>query len=372
MRKFLGLLSLVFSTLFIITGCGSGSHSDGHQEWRQGLLEIMSDTMTKYKSPGMVLVVDAPNLDFSFSEARGYSNPDAGELMTPDKVFRIGSNTKVFVSTVILQLVDEKRISLSDPISKYITGAPGGDEITIEHLARNVSGLFPYSDDEDFANALVADPQRQWKPEELLAYSFSHPLGFVPGSKYQYSNTNWIIQGLIIEQVTGNTLRYEVERRIIKPLRLRNTNFPFGNELLGNYSRGYAVEDSGDMLDVTDWNPSWGWAAGAMTSTMDDLTKWIHVVVDGGLISDELQYQRMNKWDPFVVSEKFTNSYYGLGIANLGGFIGHNGELPGYNTLAVYDPVEKITVLMGINIYGEASLDVLQSVVDIIQPGRKL
>ncbi len=372
--KRLCLLAVFVVTSATIWGCSPGSDKPAHPEWREQLGALMDQSIADNRLPGMILGVFAPDQDFEFFEARGVADVAGSAPMKTDKVVRIGSNTKVFVSTVLLQLVDEGLVSLDAPVAAYLDGVPNGEQIRMRNILNNTSGLFPYSSDDDFGRALVSDPFRQWQPQELLAYSFRHPVVFQPGTQFQYSNTNWIVQGVIVEKLTGNTLASEVTRRIIQPLFLKHTIFPEGNEIPGDYAHGYGYgfDGTGELTDMTDYNPSWGWAAGAMISTMDDMRRWVHALVKGNMLSPALQEKRLTEFTPFPLSEIYSHSFYGLGIADLAGFYGHNGELPGYNTQAVYDPEHNITVVMAMNLYVAVDIATLQSVLDIVLPGRKL
>ena len=140
--------------------------------------------------------------------------------------FRIGSITKTFTGTVILQLVDEGKLRLDDPIAKYQPEVPNGANITIRQLLQMTSGLFNYTDDPAWNQALDANRQRVWSPQELVAIALAHPPYFAPGTDFHYSNTNTVLLGLIIEQITGNNVADEFARRIFTPLGMRETVMP--------------------------------------------------------------------------------------------------------------------------------------------------
>lgn len=131
-----------------------------------------------------------------YVRATGVADTATRRRMTTDQFMRIGSETKTFTVTALLELVDDRRIRLDDPISRHVRGVPNGDRITLRHLAEMRSGLFPYSADPDFVRALSSDPSRSFAPRELLAYAFRHPNAFAPGEEFQYSNTNLVLLGL--------------------------------------------------------------------------------------------------------------------------------------------------------------------------------
>ncbi len=150
--------------------------------------------------------------------------------MTTDLYFRIGSETKTFTVTALLKLVDDRRIRLDDPISRYVDGVPNGRRITLRHLAGMRSGLFPYTEDPDFVHDLLSDPSRSFTPREVLAYGFKHPNTFAPGAQFEYSNTNLVLLGLVIEKVSGQRAADFIHKRVLRPAQLDHTLFPSGAE----------------------------------------------------------------------------------------------------------------------------------------------
>jgi len=266
--------------------------------------------------------------------------------MAANLYMRIGSETKTFTVTAVLQLVDKRKVRLSDPIGKYVAGVPGGNRISLRELAEMRSGLSNYSDDVGFHEALASDPYRQFKPRELLAYSFRHPLMFAPGSEFFYSNTNTVLLGLVVEKVSRQPLAVYIKQHILKPEHLTHTVFPYGAAFPSPHAQGYAdLTDTGTRDNVTGWNPSWGWAAGAMISTLDDLRVWARDVATGTLLTRATQKQR----DQFVSAPALGAVKYGLGLFQANGWIGHNGALPGYQSLVVYLPSAQATIVVLLN-----------------------
>lgn len=265
--------------------------------------------------------------------------------MTSDLFLRIGSETKTFTATALLQLVDDRRVRLDDPISRYVRGVPNGHRITLRQLAQMRSGLFPYSADPDFAQALLSDPSRSFTPRELLAYAFRHPNTFAPGEEFQYSNTNFVLLGLVVEKVSGKRFADYLHQRVLRPAGLRRTLFPEGREFPEPHAHGYTNQTlSGEIEDATDWNPSWAWAAGAVISDLRDLRRWAGVVATGTLLSPQTQRERLT-----TLPTGFPGTGYGLGVFETGGWIGHNGSIPGYQSVTVYLPARKATLVLLLN-----------------------
>ncbi|GHA86815.1 serine hydrolase domain-containing protein [Streptomyces chryseus] len=294
--------------------------------------------------PGVVVGVWMPGKG-SYVRATGVADTATGRPMTTDLYSRIGSETKTFTVTALLKLVDDGRIRLDDPISRYIDGVPNGRRITLRHLAEMRSGLFPYTADPEFARELEGDPSRSWEPRELLAYGYKHRNTFAPGTKFQYSNSNLILLGLVIEKVSGRRFGDFLQQRVLDPARLHHTLLPKGAEFPEPHARGYTDQTlSGELADATHWNPSWGWSAGAMISNLHDLRRWARIVATGTLLSPQTQRERLK-----TLPTGFPGTTYGLGILKTGGWIGHNGSLPGYESVTVYLPSQKATLVLMLN-----------------------
>lgn len=265
--------------------------------------------------------------------------------MTTSPFVRIGSETKTFTVTALLELVDDHRVRLDDPISRYVHGVPDGDRITLRQLAEMRSGLFPYTSDPDFTHDLLSNPTRFFTPREVLAYGFRHANTFAPGTQFQYSNTNLVLLGLVIEKVSGHRLADFIATRVLRPARLSHTFLPQGAEFPEPHPHGYTDQTlSGAVADATDWNPSWAWAAGAMISNLHDLRRWAEIVATGKLLSPQTQAQRLK-----TLPTGFPGTSYGLGIFETNGWIGHNGSIPGYETVTVHLPSPKATLVIMIN-----------------------
>ncbi|WP_329284402.1 serine hydrolase domain-containing protein [Streptomyces sp. NBC_00691] len=315
----------------------------GH-ELTARLDRTIEDVREQAGIPGVVVGIWMPGKG-SYVKATGVADKVTGEPMFTNTFVRIGSETKTFTVTALLQLVDEGRVRLDDPISRYVHGVPNGRRITLRQLAGMRSGLFPYTADAGFVHDLLSDPQRTFTPRESLAYGFRHKNTFEPGTQFQYSNTNLVLLGLVIEKVTGQRLEDVIDRRVLRPARLRNTLFPEGAEFPEPHAHGYTDQTlSGATADSTDWNPSWAWAAGAMISDLHDLRRWARVLATGELLSPATQAQRLK-----TLPTGFPGTSYGLGIFDADGWIGHNGSIPGYETVTVYLPSQKATMVLMLN-----------------------
>ncbi|MFE0463663.1 serine hydrolase domain-containing protein [Kitasatospora sp. NPDC058965] len=294
--------------------------------------------------PGVVVGVWLPGKG-CYVRATGVADRATGAPMRLDVRQRIGSVTKTFTVTALLQLVDEHRVGLDDPVSAYVDGVPCGDRITLRQLAEMRSGLFPYTFDPDFQHDLLSDPARSFTPQQALAYGYRHDNTFGPGEQFQYSNSNLVLLGLVVEKVTGQRLADVIRERVLRPSHLHHTLLPDGPEFPEPHARGYTDQTlSGGTEDSTDWNPSWAWAAGAMVSDLGDLRRWAEILATGRLLSPETQQQRLA-----TLPTGFPGTGYGLGILDTHGWLGHNGSIPGYETVDVYLPAEHATLVIMIN-----------------------
>ncbi|MET9690168.1 serine hydrolase domain-containing protein [Streptomyces sp. NPDC006514] len=299
--------------------------------------------LAEAKIPGVIVAVSAPGKG-DYIRSFGIADKATGAPMTPNLNMRIGSVTKTFTVTALLELVDEGKVGLDDPIGKYIDGVPNGDRITLRELAGMRSGLFNYSADEDFYKALTSNPDRPFTPQELLGYSFKHPVLFEPNAKFYYCNTNLILLGLVVEKVSGVPLDRFIDQKVVAPAGLKHTVFPTGPGFPTPHAHGYTNQTaSGKVEDATDWNPSWGWAAGAMISDLPDMRSWAKTLATGTLLTPATQAQRLD------VVDALPGTGYGLGIFNVQGWIGHNGSLPGYGSLVLYLPEAKATLVVLLN-----------------------
>ncbi|MBW4717948.1 serine hydrolase domain-containing protein [Saccharothrix obliqua] len=278
-------------------------------------------------------------------DGTGVSSHAAGEARV-DGHFRIGSVTKTFVATVVLQLVDEGRVALDDPISRYVDGVPDGAAITVRQVLDHTSGLYDYAHERDWSTNRWRGTARfrSYQPRELLDVAFGHPANFPPGTSWRYSNTNYVVAGLLIERVTGRPYGVEVGRRVIEPLGLRHTSVPGNRPWLPHpHARGYTEVD-GRLVDATLMNPSLDWAAGEMISTAEDLSRFLDALLGGRLLSPaSLAAMRTTQSTGSIFA-------YGLGLQRFDlpcgrSVWGHGGELIGYLTYALRDDDGKRAVL---------------------------
>ena len=266
---------------------------------------------------------------------------------------RAGSITKAFTSTVILQLVASGRFGLDDSVESLLPGAlPDGDQITVRQLLNMSSGLADYCSvpaspgGPDPCNpSSAAERSRAWAPQELIDIGVSAPRTFAPGQGWAYTNTGYLLLGMIIERVTGDSLAAEYRQRIFRPLGLKATRYaPDTVAMPRPFSRGYDVLAAGSFPeDITATSPTIAGAAGAAVSTPDDLETFIRAYLSGRLVPARLVREMkiatpgsLNGTPPSIPLEKGGVGTYGLGLEHYTwshscGTFGHSGSIPGYH-----------------------------------------
>jgi D-alanyl-D-alanine carboxypeptidase len=346
-----------------LSGCGGSLSSEPAYVTaaRPQINQLLTDTLTA----GAVVYVQSPGGNWleSFGTAvRGTSTP-----IPTNANFRVGSVTKTWTGTVILQLVQEGKLGLTDVVSKFVPNVPNGDSITIEQLLGMRSGLYNYTRDLGFNQTMDSQPDKLWTTAELLDLAFSHPVDFTPGTSFGYSNTNTVLLGLIIEQLTGMSAADAIKARLFTPFGLNATYLPPQNDtsLPAPFPHAYlwgtnaetaassalsperqAAAKNGTLqpTDVTTATASWGWTAGSGISTIKELAAFVQHMVGGDYLNSDLQAKRLSTCTVLVPSDPKSPSYC-LGMAKYGSFYGHNGQINGFNTFMVYDPATKTTVV---------------------------
>lgn len=300
-----------------------------------------------YNAPGAIVGIYLPKQG-TYESAQGVADPKTGKPMQLNDHVRIGSVTKTFTITVLLQLVQKRIVALDDPVSKYVSFVPNGNSITLRMLANMTAGLYNYAAEEEFARELFDHPFRTYTPRQTLNVAFSHPPDFAPGTAWNYSNSNTVLLGVILQKVTGKTMGQLYAEYSFAPLGLTNTAWPSTSSKLPEpYARGTTVNPFTEKKsDATNWNPSWAFTAGEMISTLQDLKIWAKACATGAQLSPALQRQRLT-WVTFPPLKP--GNTYGLGIIDKTGWIGHEGSIPGYTTMSYYLPGEDATMIVLVN-----------------------
>jgi D-alanyl-D-alanine carboxypeptidase len=281
----------------------------------------------------------------SFVRAFGYANLEKRVPVTPADHFRIGSNTKTFVVSVLLQLVAEKKLGLDDPLSRFSLGVnvPNAESITVRELCDMRSGLFEAYDTPQFARLNMKVP-KNFDPRTLVAWAVRQKPYFPPGKGYHYSNTNYLILGLIIEEITNDSVGDQIRKRLLERFGLTQTSYPQTERMPSPWANGYELDKQRNWVNVSNTIPvAFTGSAGAMISDMNDIRRWVKLFATG-TASGPATYRDLINCIPFL-----GNTSFGLGITCSAGWFGYTGALPGYNTADYYSPGTGITIVAWIN-----------------------
>jgi D-alanyl-D-alanine carboxypeptidase len=339
------------------TAAGARSPLDSAPASTSPALEQVARELVREGAPGALVVVRTRS--GIRGAASGFASLRPPIAMTTTDRFQVGSVTKTFVATAVLQLVTEGKLRLDDPVERWLRGlVPDGRAITIRELLDHTSGLFDYVDDKPFVRALIAHPARFRPPRRLVAVAVSHPPLFPPGQGWWYSNTNYILLGLIAEAAGGTTIQRQLEQRLFRPLHLRETSLPSKPGIEGRLAHGYigsaSVPRLRRLFDATSAeSPSVPWTAGGIVSTGEDVTRFYAALLEGRLLPTRL-LAAMKRPVPGSHYLGATSPSYGLGLAEVttscGRVYGHEGIGTGYRTIAYARPNGSRVALVMINV----------------------
>ncbi len=331
-RSSTGPITLVLLAV-LVTACGGGSDSPVFDSQTAQLMQTSLDAgIGEAGVPGATMTVVRPD-GAVWIGVSGLSDIEHNTAMVSGLKFRIGSVSKTFTATVILQLVQEGRLSLDDKLESLLPGVvPAGAQISVHQMLNHTSGIFDYAQakNPDFLDELYLNPFRKWKREELIAIANANPSYFPPATGFHYSNTNYVLLAMIIEKITKKTYAQEVTRRILVPLGLENTSVPDAPDMPPGSTEGY-VYMTNRWVNVTRFDPSWAFGTGAIISNSRDLLAWLDALMKGTLLDPQRKAQMFTYVDMGVPGYG-----YGLGIEKQGEAIGHTGDFVYGGQAAVY------------------------------------
>lgn len=343
-------------------------------EMTRDTLEFLLETQFHDRRlPGLGAVVELNGRRWEL--ALGVSDVTTGEP------FRIGDNrhvgcvTKSFTATAVLQQIDSGRIGLDDTLGSFVPGISNGERITIKQLLNMTSGVA------DFVHSLDWLPARDgmsyytadgdWSQERKVDVMRSRPAAFEPGAKADYCHSNYILLGLVLEQVTGKPAADAINGDVVASVPgWTNTEFPSVAQLPDPHPTTYALLADGRTLrELGDMNPNALWTAGAMISTVDDLLIWVRELADSRLLPAELQCERLTS---IHLDRRRAFHRYGLGVQRLGALLGHNSRMPGSSCAVYRYPAEDVSVAVVTNASVDAdavSMEIALAIVRTLYPG---
>jgi D-alanyl-D-alanine carboxypeptidase len=297
----------------------------------------------------------------SFGLAAGFSDKTQKIRMTPADLMLQGSVGKTYVAATALPLVHEGKINLDDKIEKYLgdekwfSRLPNAHDVTVRMLMNHTSGLVRYEFKEQFTSDLTNNSDKVWKPEELIACILDTEAPFAAGKDWDYSDTNYIVLGMIMERVTHAKYYDEMKKRILQPIGLKHT-VPSDSRTIRGLVQGYAGADNpfggkDEMIGEGKFaiNPQFEWIGGGIVLTTEDLAKWAKALYEGKAFDPALLPQMLDG----VPAKLGPNAKYGFGFiirqTPLGVNYGHSGFFPGYLTEMMYFPDAKIAIAVQVN-----------------------
>jgi D-alanyl-D-alanine carboxypeptidase len=351
-------------------GAGTAQASAGRADIGE-TLQRDADTLLDYGAPGVLAELDTARGDVRVRS--GYGDVAARTPVPWNAKFRIGSFTKTFVSATLLQLVGEGRLSLDDTVDRWLPGVVRGSgndgrAISVRQLLQQTSGLPDFLNGLPYLGHQAGFEKNRFKtvtPRQAVALAMRYKPEFAPGTQWAYSNTNYILAGMIINSVTGHPWQQEVRNRIVKPLGLRHTSLPDTSPFIPRphavgYERfpgpGATLEDLkyGEPIDATLQNPSWGGSAGEIISTTDDGDRFLRALVSGKVLRPA-QLAEMQKTVPTDTEfqKNWPGARYGLGLMwvpnSCGGSWAHGGDIQGFQTRNGVSPDGSRSVIVSIN-----------------------
>lgn len=355
MPRALRLAVPVLIAAVALTGCSSGEDETASSPSATsqalpadvtGALESqLTKTMQRNDVPGGAVEVCVPGYE-DWATAQGVADVESNTAMTTDMYWPLRSVTKSYTVTLLLQLVDQGKVSLDDTIDKWVDGVPSGDEVTLRQLADMSSGVPEYTT-RAWIRDYVADPQRAFTTQELIDYANAEPAQFPPGAKKVYTNTNTLLLGEVVAQQYGQPFDQVITEQIIEQLGLTGTRYETApNDWPGEHPTGYQPDDQGERQPQDNNFTTLG-PAGAMTSTLPDMCTWGDALGEGTLIKPQTQQARL-QGAPLEKGPEYDT--YGLGIGTLEGWVGHTGEGFGHTVLVMHNPESGATVAVGMNV----------------------
>lgn len=267
-----------------------------------------------------------------------------GVPATRDMHYRVGGVTYTCLATLLLMFDDLDKLSLSDPVSKWYPNLPNAKRVTLAMLANCTSGYPDYVPDAEFLKDMVKDPFREFSSAQLLHYAFRTPLLYEPGKGFNYSHTNFVILGEIIEKVGKRPLGELLHKYMFKPLGLKETYVPSNSEIRQPVLHGF-TKDRDVYEDSTYWNPSWTRAAGMLVSTIHDLGVLCNAIGNGRFLSRK-NFKLQTEPARLGLGMNKKEAYYGYGVIMLNGWIAQNPNLQGYATMFAYLPAKKLSIVV--------------------------
>lgn len=318
---------------------GYNIHKSAAQTFTTQIDSLISLNFKDANGPGGVFMVAKKGIPV-YQKAVGKANLELDVNMTTDQVFQLGSVTKQFTAMAILMLEEQGKLSVNDSISKFIPDYPGGHKISIHHLLTHTSGI------KDFTRmkSLEDIAQKNMSPKMLVDYFKNEPVNSMPGEKFEYNNSGYVVLGYIIELVSNLTYEQFIKKNIFQPLGMKDSYYASDKQIILKRACGYHKNDS-NYVNKNPINYSIPFSAGSLMSTAADMLKWQNALSNNVLLNEK---NSKKAFIGYKLNNGETNSYgYGWHIKTLNGITSreHGGSIFGFKTMGVYIPSEDIYVV---------------------------
>jgi D-alanyl-D-alanine carboxypeptidase len=352
---------------------------------------IVNVFRTQYGIPGMTVSISLPTKQTTMDFVSGATQKKGTIDITTGNLYQVGSITKSFTAAIILQLEADGRLTINNTLGKYLSQYPRWKEVTVKQLLNMTSGIFDYTHDKSFFSEMTGHPNKHWTPEQLINVAEKHPDYFKPGHGWHYSNTNYILAGMVIQKITGKTVAQEMNTRLLgaENLNLLNTYYsekPYNKAVMARLVDGYNGDSH--LGNVTNPNLSWAGAAGAIISNPRDIVRWVRALFSDNVL-EAVQLKEMESLVcvpgvsklSCVAGQPVANDVGGFGLgltemsrAPFGDFWRFQGDSLGYTTQYFYIPKFDLVIIVSINNKDEKNNDPLShlmyKIVDILQSNK--
>jgi CubicO group peptidase (beta-lactamase class C family) len=355
--------AIVLLLILSRASCGVGEAATLTTEQSSAVDRIVEDAIARFHVPGVSIAI-ARDGDIMYAHGYGSRDVEAKAPVDGSTVFEIGSVTKQFTAASIMLLVQAGKIRLDAPIATYLDAIPSGKTITVRELLTHTSGLPNYTDTSRFATL----SQHAAKPRELVASIAKLPLDFKPGTKWSYSNTNYVVLGMLVERESGESYPDFVRTHIFEPLRLTHTRYSRTYLTQGDVAAPYEAGMAAPKRLPARLNLDWAYAAGALWSNAPDLVRWENALFSGRVV-DATSLAAMTT--PAVLANGAPTTYgFGLMTSAVGGQreIWHNGGLPGYASIDAYFPEQHLEIAVLGNTIAFEPGTVVRNVLAVLVP----
>jgi len=345
--------SICLLSLAILVSCSANSPAEPEKTLAEKLQEALDRELGLFHVRGASAAVIVPGQN-TWLGASGISHENVPT--EPGMIFGMGSMTKNFMATIILQLAEEGVLTVDDSLQQWLPPLPNIDGgITIRQLLNHTSGLYDFTENPDWGAAILADLDRIWSPEETISAFVLAPI-FAPGAGYEYSSTNYLVIGMIVEVATGTPVSVQLRDRILDPQGLTHTYFSVEEEIIGTLAhRWYDIDEDGQLEDCSSYPrnslDSMLWTCGALYSTAENMARYSRALFNRGLFTQS-SLDQMLTWIPYPHNPALG---YGFGILTIPDFVpgvlayGHDGTVPGYKGRWVYLPDHGVHIVVLLN-----------------------